>query len=522
MARRSNRPEDSFPDRRRMCNKHGKPAKLIAKSTSTTTDTASIDPSSSTTLLDPPTLLHSLREAVDSSSLHRFEASVSLKALPGQEEVEAESRSYAAMREIGNGREEREEKDVKPMSEQQVETKKARILCKKLVEMIQEGTGYYFIYKDCRSGRKLKYAHSLRYVCSQRLDLDQTKRRTAAAASDRKRATAPEDDDSSKATADFNAATIAAIVAASKQNAEDEDGDIPTGSGGLDLSNLAGLVIPQAHGEDEDGEEEGGEEDEEETKAAVKKRPATRKMERFDCRGGLTININNDGDTVFFTLTHALQHPAYVDVVGNRERRTVGPPVINLQSAVQAPVGSVDVAGHDIFDKVERTFVAMLETVKLLRATHERAEKLGVEGGNEWAAKELFEKSEEVRRVRVSIVEAFARSGVGVTTRNGRGRGTKRGRSEEEDGGVGLVEREDGAVVSYEDLHTAPRPQPGNIMIDADSSSIALSLGLNPDDVVNAGAGGEDTDMSSVIARLMDNQINPQTSWVLDPSLGGE
>lgn len=390
-------------------------------------------------------------------------------------------------------------------------------------------------YKDSRSGARIKFAHSLRYQCAQRSDNDSNKRRSAANTNKRRSGEEAQAIDSSKATADFNAATIAAIVAASHQ--PDDEVEASSGSA-LDLSNfasaglgMAGLHIPSAANLDDDpvgspgldGEQE---DEEDQQMRIVKRRSQQRKMERYDCKGALIVNLHHDDSTVSFTLTHSLRHPEYVDVVGNRNRGTKFRPVaVDLRTSLKPPVGSIDVGGKDPFEKAEKTFAAMLEIVKQLRQTHARAEKGGKDGGEEWVVQELFEKTEEIRKFRVSISEALSKSGFCKARK--RRRGTKEDGDEDSDD-------EDGQA-RYEDHHDAPRHQPLQLelpdgMLDAGQrASLALSLGLNPSDVgIEINQDSEDADMSSVIARYLDNQLHSanvvglggdEGAWALDPLL---
>ncbi|KAK4703860.1 hypothetical protein P7C70_g2352, partial [Phenoliferia sp. Uapishka_3] len=137
----------------------------------------------------------------------------------------------------------------------------ARAMCRPLVEYIYEKTGYSFVYKDCRSGRRLKYAHSLRYLCAQRQDQDFSKRRSTekkkfeeemyqssqqAAMLGMTLGALPENEEDE--VVDINATTSAAIAAFLQER------NLAQGGGDVSFGQMAGTLEGGAGGEDESEE----------------------------------------------------------------------------------------------------------------------------------------------------------------------------------------------------------------------------------------------------------------------------
>lgn len=239
-------------------------------------------------------------------------------------------------------------------------------------------------YKDCRTGPKLKYAHSLRYLCAQRSDQDDTKRRSAARRAEKKAAAeaareagggkAGDDDEDEEGGSEEEEQEqeeqereLQRLVRAA-QAQEDQEGEIyvdevpvvATGTAGSELGVKKGRgkgkgkgkaqAKGKAKGKGKAGAPNGREEaspspaaaaqlegsasaspapvgpsspSTSTTTAAAQKKQARatlKKMERFPCRGSLIINIHHDDVTCTFSINHFLHHAEYVDVVGNRLR----------------------------------------------------------------------------------------------------------------------------------------------------------------------------------------------------------
>lgn len=141
-------------------------------------------------------------------------------------------------------------------------------------------------------------------------------------------------------------------------------------------------------------------------RVSTKPRPPIKKMERYECRGTLIINLMHDDVLAFFVISHHMHHPEYVDVVGNRIRGArVPPPPVNLTVALTDPIGDHAFPGATGFDRAESALKSMLETVRELRAKSERDPG----GGEEDAAEAMYTKTEDARKHRVAIVEALAK-----------------------------------------------------------------------------------------------------------------
>lgn len=280
-------------------------------------------------------------------------------------------------------------------------------------------------YKDCRSGTQRKFAHSLRYLCAQRLDQDIIKRKSAGKTAARK-------------------AALAAGGQPSGQDDQDEDEeDEDEGDGDGDGRGAEG-------DEDANSNAQAGPSRERQGSASASPAPAAtngrsrahlKKMERYNCRGSLVVNLMHDLTTAHFTINHHEQHPEYVDVVGNRLRGAKYHPLpVNLSNTIEAPKGSIEIGhnGQTMLERAEETFSELLQLVKDLRA------KKG--GGEEESARELYNRSEGCRSWRVSVLEALKKGGKGVPRpdkpRGGKKGGKKRAVSEVddvEDGGADRV-----------------------------------------------------------------------------------
>lgn len=143
-------------------------------------------------------------------------------------------------------------------------------------------------------------------------------------------------------------------------------------------------------------------------KEGGKPRAPQKKMDRYECKGCLVVNLFAGTDNAHFTITHLLQHPEYVDIVGNRVRgpRFVPPP-IPLSTTLEDPVGTIEIGEETDppLERLERTFHAMLDLLKVLKTKKH--------GGEDEVVRALYAKSEEVRRYRVSVSEAIARNAKG-------------------------------------------------------------------------------------------------------------
>lgn len=443
-------------------------------------------------------------------------------------------------------------------------------------DWIADTPSYFGIcsYKDSRSGRRLKYAHSLRYLCAQRQDQDLTKRRSAAASAEKKKAAAQaqlvenggQPDEATMAeqlqnasfletaATDFNAATIAAIVQASQaatreaelENGGDGDGDGDAdadgegddgnggsrGGGGLSLLDGLGesgisvsggddeamrsgqdnhefdehaqhhfqdaleyLPELEEQQDDENGKDKKGKKGKGKGKDKLNGGGAAKRMERFDCKGTLIINMYQDDETVQFALNHPMLHAEYRDVVGNSRRgfRYVPPP-IEVPLVLEPAVDSPDMHGDDPWAQVENTFQSMLDLLKQLR------ENKG--GGEEEAVQALYDSTLEVRKVRVSILEGLDRCA------KGRKKAKAKKRRLDSESGI-----DEGA------LRLPPGPS-GDIL-----NNLLPDLPVSPMD----GDGDGDDDLQSSMAPEVQNmvamyvaqhtQVTSDGSWALDPSL---
>lgn len=136
---------------------------------------------------------------------------------------------------------------------------------------------------------------------------------------------------------------------------------------------------------------------------AHKVRMPARKMERYDCRGSVVINIHHDDKTAYFTVTHALKHPDYVDVVGNRLRgaRFIPEP-LEIVSSILPPVGSIEYEGATPIEKLERTLEGMAALVKDLKTYRG--------GGEQEIAQQMYDSTVELRRLRTATAEVLAKA----------------------------------------------------------------------------------------------------------------
>lgn len=139
---------------------------------------------------------------------------------------------------------------------------------------------------------------------------------------------------------------------------------------------------------------------------AHKVRMPARKMDRYDCRGAVVINIHHDDKTAYFVVTHALQHPDYVDVVGNRLRgaRFVPKP-LEIVSSILPPVGSIEFEGQTPLEKFEKTLEGFASLVKDLKSYKG--------GGGQEIAQRMYDSTEELRKLRTSTLEVLAKAGNG-------------------------------------------------------------------------------------------------------------
>lgn len=139
---------------------------------------------------------------------------------------------------------------------------------------------------------------------------------------------------------------------------------------------------------------------------AQKVRMPARKMDRYDCRGSVVINILHDDKTAYFTVTHALQHPEYVDVVGNRLRGArFLPEQLEIVSSILPPVGSIEFEGATPMEKLERMVQGMASLVKDLKSYRG--------GGEQVIAQQMYDSSVQMRRLRTATAEVLVKGGNG-------------------------------------------------------------------------------------------------------------
>ncbi|ORY66916.1 hypothetical protein BCR35DRAFT_308346, partial [Leucosporidium creatinivorum] len=432
---RKNQNDADFENGRKMCFRHKNKKK---KAPGAPAPPSHPDPSS------VAVLQHTLRAASDADGVSKYEAAVKLDELPGQEYVELELRLPYTV--VGEEREAPEMDTAESM-------RRARAKARPLVELIHQSTGYSFVYKDCRTGRKHKYAYSLRYLCSQRSDQDNTKRRSAALAAERKAAKeaearrlaeggAPLDTDlhaeagpsdavqqqqqQAQQDEDADVQALQALIAEANQQPHhlqhdeifvdpmlDGEGGISVGGGSEQGDLEVDVEVNSGQGDDEGsvggrGARRGRKKnkgksivlpplpipqdatsasgspapmtpgsasasalpDPSESNSKDKKAANLRKMDRFDCRGSLIINILHDDVTAYFTITHHLHHAEYVDVVGNRLRGAKFHPLpVNLSATIEEPKGDIEMGeeGESWLDRAETTFTGLLELVRDLK-----------------------------------------------------------------------------------------------------------------------------------------------------------
>ena len=139
------------------------------------------------------------------------------------------------------------------------------------------------------------------------------------------------------------------------------------------------------------------------TYVATKTRMPARKMERYECRGSVVINIHHDDKTAYFTVTHALQHPDYVDVVGNRLRgaRFVPQP-LEIVSSILPPVGSTEFQGATPIESLEKTLAGMISFVNQLKSYRG--------GGEQEIAQQMYDSTLELRKLRTATAEVMEKS----------------------------------------------------------------------------------------------------------------
>lgn len=143
-------------------------------------------------------------------------------------------------------------------------------------------------------------------------------------------------------------------------------------------------------------------------KKEYKVRQPQKKMERFDCRGTMVINILDDGTSTFLSILHNLNHVDYVDVVGNRLRGVAKVSTPRLIDGLAPPLGSSEIPGETPHDAVENTFDAMSDLVTTLRA-----QSNGLE-----VVEELYKMTRELREYRVSVMEALRTGETGGNAEN--------------------------------------------------------------------------------------------------------
>ncbi|KAK4699689.1 hypothetical protein P7C70_g6569, partial [Phenoliferia sp. Uapishka_3] len=620
-----------------------------------------------------------LKQRSEENGCERFEASLALDDIPHLPGIDDTDKALEFPPFAAAPTTNKEDMSTETVSEEVQNMRKARAMCRPLVEYIYQQTGYSFVYKDCRSGRRLKYQHSLRYLCAQREDQDNSKRRS----NEKKKAEdfADENGDDpmfgQPTDGDIHAATSAAI-AAMVQAAQGIPGDLSAllgddsndgtpdlqeyeGSPALDadvqraqleaeathaivqaaaaavraaqgldaeaeveleqqqqpeleievdpsLQEHQGMAIEldpslqehqelvidvdpslqehgllQAHeqeqemlqGQEQEQEQEqhqeyeqeedlsqeqhhhhhqhhegdmqvenlpdlpvhdleenaseslAGDDDDDGTpskkggrgkgwrrgtgkvppkvknpnRKPAKPRLVQKKMERFDCKGSLIININHDGETAYFVISHQLHHSKYVDVVGNRLRGPrFGPVPVNLTATIEAPIGSVEFEGDTVFDKTERALKSMIDLVRDLK------NKTG--GGEEETVEELYRRTLDARTYRVSIVEALAKGG---KTKKEKGEkkarkpSARKRKAEEVEGAV-----DEGALRHHLDPHELDQ--------QIASGSALLHLGL-PADGIQQVEGPSVEQMSDLVALYLDRGTSTDGAWALDPAL---
>lgn len=255
-------------------------------------------------------------------------------------------------------------------------------------------------------------------------------------------------------------------------------------------------------------------------KKPQKPRSVQKKMNRFDCKGSLIINIHHDATTVFFVISHQLHHEKYVDVVGNRLRGPrFGPIPINLTQTIQAPIGSVEFEGDTVFEKTEKALKSMIDLVRELK------NKTG--GGEEETAEEIYRRTLDARTYRVSVVEALAKGGKQKKEkgeRKPRKVAAKKRKAEEIDGAV-----DEGALRQIEPPPAEPTPDP----VAAATEAALMRLGL-PEEVIQVQAGAAEDiqlqpaaaeegptaeQMQDLVALYLDRGTSGEGAWALDPAL---
>lgn len=264
------------------------------------------------------------------------------------------------------------------------------------------------------------------------------------------------------------------------------------------------------------------------TKEGGKPRAPQKKMERFDCKGCLVVNIFPDTGIAHFTFTHILQHAEYVDIVGNRVRgpRLV-PSLIPLSTTLEEPVGTIEVGEEtdSPFERVERTFQAMLDLVKVLKTKKN--------GGEEEIVRELYARSEEARRYRVVVSEAIARNANGkdkLKEKLEHSAKRKRGEGSERDGSAVVEEEDEGR---RDNPLLAQRAIEEDVLVGGMSQrQVDEVLALTA--LTTSGAGGEE--MVEYLARTAEQEAadgeraveeavakTVAQTWMgqLDPALGG-
>ncbi|KAL8292003.1 hypothetical protein RQP46_001469 [Phenoliferia psychrophenolica] len=658
---RANKPLDNFIDGRRMCEKHKKhkphekPVRIV----------------------EPLSVIGArLQQSSAEKGCDGFEATIAVIDIPILRGVPDPDRPIHS---IPLGHPSRPQEDLRTEPEQtdaQTQMRQARALCRPLVEFIQEKTGYSFVYKDLRSGRRLKYQHSLRYLCAQREDQDNAtwKKKQAEkkqkAEEDAEQEQLGQDDEPMNFGAidgDITAATnaaIAAMVQASQgipadisallANDDEDDEGVPLNMDGhdedqeqeldqehdqsldqdqdqdqdpdqdvdvpdeeatdaialaaaaaavnsvelaaeaadlllqqqlqfqlLNESSLPDLPVLEADlsvhdaeldengstslaGGDEDDDEDAGsgtgngkgsrakswrqnallssqqqtldEEDQAKnpppsssSKKATKPRAPQKKMQRFDCKGSLLININHDGTTAFFVISHQIRHEHYVDVVGNRLRGPrFGHVAVDLSTSIAPPIGSPEFPGATSFDRLEKALKSMLDLVRDLRS------KSG--GGEEDAAEELYRRTFEARSYRVAVAEALAKGGKERRSKGGDKKrkaagaaalAAKKRKADEVDDDAGLVD--EGAL-----RHLGPPISTDQAEQEA-SDLLLQQLGLPVGGTGGGGVGGEEEQggggedegptaeqMQDLVALYLDRGTGGgggDAVWALDPAL---
>lgn len=126
------------------------------------------------------------------------------------------------------------------------------------------------------------------------------------------------------------------------------------------------------------------------------RRPAL-KMERYDCRGIVIVNLQHDGRTAFFSIAHNMQHLLHADAVGVRPRPRPPIPDLDLTMSLTDTLGSMD-TGEDIVEKAESTFTALAGLCRTLKTLSDVV-----------SAQALYDKSLELRNLSVSISDVIQR-----------------------------------------------------------------------------------------------------------------